>query len=125
MPVTSADVLHVATLAKLRLSPDEVVRLTAELNDILGHVAELAEAEDAETDEGPAGPAGMAGAATPAGAAALPGALALAAGAADWPAPLRADDSTPDPLARPPEAIAPEWEGGFFILPRLGAMEGA
>jgi aspartyl-tRNA(Asn)/glutamyl-tRNA(Gln) amidotransferase subunit C len=31
-------VLHVARLARLRLSDDEVERMTGELNDILGHI---------------------------------------------------------------------------------------
>jgi hypothetical protein len=27
------------------------------------------------------------------------------------------------PLARPPAAMAPEFAGGFFLVPRHGAME--
>jgi hypothetical protein len=29
----------------------------------------------------------------------------------------------PVPLARPPAEIAPEFAGGFFLVPRHGAME--
>ncbi len=96
MPVTSADVLHVAALARLRLRPDEVERLTGQLNDILAHMAELATADVAGVEPEPA---------------------------TEWPAPLRSDGAPPDPLERPPEALAPAWQDGFFTVPRLSAME--
>ncbi len=98
MPVTSADVLHVAALARLRLSPDEVERLAGELSDILGHVAELVTADSAG------------GGAEP-----LP--------ATTWPAPLRSDAVPAAALAIPPSQLAPTFEHGFFTVPRLGAME--
>ncbi len=96
MPVTSADVLHVAALARLRLSPEEVQRLTVQLNDILAHVAELAEAGTAAVEPEPA---------------------------TTWPARLRAEDEPPVPLAFPPAQLAPAGEDGFFTVPRLAAME--
>ncbi len=96
MPVTTADVLHVAALARLRLRPEEVERLTGQLNDILAHVAELAAAETAEVEPEPA---------------------------TEGPAPLRTDGAPPDPLQRPPAELAPDWEEGFFTVPRLAAMD--
>ena len=96
MPVTTGDVLHVAALARLRLRPDEVERLTGQLNDILAHVADLAAADTAEVEPEPA---------------------------TEWPAPLRGDDAPPDPLALPPARLAPAWEDGFFTVPKLSAMD--
>ncbi len=96
MPVTTGDVLHVAALARLRLRPEEVERLTGQLNDILSHVAELASAETSQVEPEPA---------------------------TQWPAPLRADDAPPDALKLPPERLAPAWADGFFTVPRLAAME--
>ncbi len=96
MAVTTADVLHVAALARLKLAPDEVERLTSQLNDILGHVAELAAAGTEQVQPEPA---------------------------TTWPAPLRGDDAPPDGLTLPPAAMAPAWLDGFFTVPRLAAME--
>ena len=96
MPVTSADVLHVAALARLQLSPGEVERLTLQLNDILAHVAELQEADSAGVEPEPA---------------------------TTWPARLRAEDEPPVPLALPPQRLAPAWQDGFFTVPRLAAMD--
>ncbi len=96
MPVTTADVLHVAALARLRLRPEEVERLTGQLNDILSHVAELALAETAEVEPEPA---------------------------TEWPAPLRPDGALPDRLHLPPAELAPAWEDGFFTVPRLAALD--
>jgi len=41
--VTKEDVLRVAELANLELTPDEVPRMQRDLNAILGHIAELSE----------------------------------------------------------------------------------
>ena len=38
---------------------------------------------------------------------------------------LREDVVDPVPLARPPSEMAPEFIDGFFVVPRLGAMEDA
>lgn len=47
--------------------------------------------------------------------------LAIAADRAD---PVREDRSgTCDPLLEPPEALAPEWREGFFLLPRLPGLD--
>ena len=36
---------------------------------------------------------------------------------------LRPDVVAPADLARPPGSLAPEFIDGFFVVPRLGAME--
>ena len=41
MAITSDDVLHVARLARLRLTDAEVARMTEQLSTIIGHVQEL------------------------------------------------------------------------------------
>lgn len=41
MAITEADVRHVAMLARLALTDDQVVTLTAELDAVLGHIGEL------------------------------------------------------------------------------------
>jgi len=41
MAISSDDVLHVARLARLRLTDDEVERMTEQLSTIIGHVQEL------------------------------------------------------------------------------------
>jgi aspartyl-tRNA(Asn)/glutamyl-tRNA(Gln) amidotransferase subunit C len=41
MAITREAVLHVARLARLELEPDEVTRMQRDLDNILGHVAQL------------------------------------------------------------------------------------
>jgi aspartyl-tRNA(Asn)/glutamyl-tRNA(Gln) amidotransferase subunit C len=43
MAITREDVLHVAALAQLELSNEEIARLTEQLGDILGAVGKVAE----------------------------------------------------------------------------------
>jgi aspartyl-tRNA(Asn)/glutamyl-tRNA(Gln) amidotransferase subunit C len=45
MALSPADVLHIAQLADLALTPEEVGQLTRELGAVLGHVAQLAEVD--------------------------------------------------------------------------------
>lgn len=96
MSVGAGEVLRIAALARLRLTPEEVKRLSSELSDILGHMAVLGEADTSGVEAAPA---------------------------TTWPARLRPDLPGAVPLALPPARLAPEWEDGFFTLPRLGAME--
>lgn len=42
MAITEADVRHVATLARLALTDEQVTTLTAELSAVLDHIGELA-----------------------------------------------------------------------------------
>jgi aspartyl-tRNA(Asn)/glutamyl-tRNA(Gln) amidotransferase subunit C len=41
--ISDSDVLHVARLARLRLTDDEVQRMTGQLSSIIAHVQELSE----------------------------------------------------------------------------------
>ncbi|HEV8358759.1 MAG TPA: Asp-tRNA(Asn)/Glu-tRNA(Gln) amidotransferase subunit GatC [Gemmatimonadales bacterium] len=97
MSVSAKEVAHVAALAELAVSEAELPALTAQLNRIVGFVAQLAElGEPGAAEPYVAGPEA---------------------------ARLRADEVRPAALARPPAAIAPEFVDGFFVVPKLGGME--
>ncbi|MEZ4456569.1 MAG: Asp-tRNA(Asn)/Glu-tRNA(Gln) amidotransferase subunit GatC [Gemmatimonadales bacterium] len=49
--------------------------------------------------------------------------LDAAADRAAAPATLRADEVAPAPLAEPPAGFAPDFREGFFVVPRLSAMD--
>lgn len=97
MSVTPKEVQHVATLAELAVEEAELPALTEQLNRIVGFVAQLAELGDLE------------------------GAGSYVAGPEATP--LRADVVEAADLARPPAELAPEFVDGFFVVPKLGAME--
>jgi aspartyl-tRNA(Asn)/glutamyl-tRNA(Gln) amidotransferase subunit C len=50
MSITREDVLHVAKLACLELSDDEVDRMTRDLASILGHVADLSKVDTSSVE---------------------------------------------------------------------------
>jgi aspartyl-tRNA(Asn)/glutamyl-tRNA(Gln) amidotransferase subunit C len=91
------EVVHVARLAELAVADSELPRLVEQLSRIVDFVAELNE--------------------VPAGESAPP----FQAGPGQ--SPLREDVVAPVPLARPPSGMAPAFIEGFFVVPRLGAME--
>ena len=97
MSVTPKEVEHVARLAELAVEPAELPALTEQLDRIVGFVAQLNELGD------------------------LQGAGTHLAGPAA--SPLRPDEVRPAQLARQPAEFAPEFIDGFFVVPRLGAME--
>lgn len=97
MSIGRDQVLHVAKLAELAVRDEELDRLVEQLNRIVDYVAQL----DRVPSDAPAQPF-------------LPGPRAVT---------LRPDLPGADPLARPPEALAPELTDGFFLVPRHGAME--
>ena len=97
MSVTAKDVQHVARLAELAVEPDELAALTEQMDRIVGFVAQLGEL--AAQDQGASYLAGPERAT------------------------LRSDVVEPADLARPPAALAPEFVDGFFVVPKLGAME--
>ena len=97
MSVTREDVLYVASLARLELSDAEISAFTTQLNAIQDHVGELQEADVGDVS-------------------------ALTA-AAEWPAPLRPDESAADALSLPATALSEASEQGFFTVPRLAALD--
>jgi aspartyl-tRNA(Asn)/glutamyl-tRNA(Gln) amidotransferase subunit C len=97
MSVTAKDVQHVARLAELAVADADLPALTAQMDRIVSFVAQLPELPDSEA------------------------AGSFLAGPAQTP--LRPDEVRPGGLARPPESFAPEFVDGFFVVPKLGAME--
>ncbi|HLB55399.1 MAG TPA: Asp-tRNA(Asn)/Glu-tRNA(Gln) amidotransferase subunit GatC [Gemmatimonadales bacterium] len=101
MSVTAKDVEHVARLAELAVEPGELPELTAQMDRIVGFVAQLGADRADEADEAVVERY-------------VPGPEAT---------PLREDVVRPADLAFPPAAIAPEFVEGFFVVPKLGPME--
>ncbi len=97
MSVGAEEARRIAALAHLRLDTGELERLTGELNRILEHVVAL---EGLELSDLPDVGLSMEG---------LPPAR-----------PQAADE--PDPLVRGPEAAAPDWREGFFVVPSLPGL---
>lgn len=90
-----------AELARLELEEDEAGELLDDLNGILEHMESLAEAS-AEPSEGSVEAHRKGG------------------------APLRdGEEAQPDAMAHPPGRMAPAWKDGFFVVPRLPAVEGS
>ena len=94
--VSADQVREIADLARLRLTEEEAQLFSAQLASILDHIEELEEVTDGVAEE----PAPVVS------------------------APLAADEPGPDPLARPPSALAPAFHAPFFTVPRLAAMQG-
>ena len=97
MSVTAKDVQHVARLAELAVEADELPALTEQMDRIVGFVAQLTELGDQDSG------------------------ASYVAGPEQ--APLRADVVEPADLVRSPAQLAPEFVDGFFVVPKLGAME--
>lgn len=97
MAVTPDEVRRAAALARLRLDEAEVAEMAAQLGSILEHVRALGGAEAGDLE-------GFAVAPTGAG-------------------PLRGDSTPADLLHRSPDMLAPAWEDGFFVVPRLPALD--
>lgn len=98
MGVTEDDVRAIAALARLKPDADAVARLTEELNGILDHVRALERLD-------------------------LPGSGDAGPAFAD-PTRFREPDLPPDALREgAPAESAPRWEEGFFVVPRLPALD--
>jgi aspartyl-tRNA(Asn)/glutamyl-tRNA(Gln) amidotransferase subunit C len=97
MTIKRADIEKVAALARLELDDDELDALTRDCRSIL----EFFEAIRDVDVEG----------ATP-------------TGALEHPAPARDDRVEHDRLERPAAEMAPDWREGYFVLPRLPALDG-
>ena len=97
MSVSPEEVARIATLARLQLGPDEVREMSQQLSSILGHMDALSKVE-------------------------VVGAPAVAS-VTETPAPVRRDAIAPDALARDAAEGAPDWREGFFVVPRLAALD--
>ncbi len=110
--MTVREVRRIAALARLRLEPEEAERMAPDMSAILTHMAVLG---DADLDSaGPSGPqeggeAARCGSGDAGGANSVPGKR----------------NAEPDPLVRPLSRLAPDWRGGFFVVPRLPGVAGA
>jgi aspartyl-tRNA(Asn)/glutamyl-tRNA(Gln) amidotransferase subunit C len=93
------EVREIATLARLRLSDDEVARLTQDLDAILGYVATLREVETGDVEP--------------------------MTHAVPFDCPLRADEVRPSLPVEEAVANAPRREGPFFQVPRIVPVPGA
>lgn len=98
MSVSRGEVEHIASLARLKVGPGEIAALTGEMNAILDHMAELREVDVEGIRE--------------------------VVGVVEGGAPTRSPRAGPDPMQRSPAQFAPDWRDGFFVVPRLPAMEG-
>jgi aspartyl-tRNA(Asn)/glutamyl-tRNA(Gln) amidotransferase subunit C len=97
MSIGREEVRHVARLAELAVEEGELDRLVEQLNRIVDYVAQLGQVPgDAAAEPFLSGPPSVA---------------------------LRDDTPAPVPLRHPPADFAPEFAGGFFLVPRHGAME--
>ena len=99
MSIEQGDVLHVARLAELEVAEADLPTLVEQLGRIVEFVAQLN-----EVPAGEQAPPFLAG----------PREVAL-----------RPDEVRPAVLARSPAEMAPEFRHGFFVVPKLGAMEEA
>src|SRR5207253_9041605 len=99
MSVTHDEVLKIARLAELEVSEEALPLLAEQMSRILEYVAQI-NAVPASEGVKPF----------------VPGPDALR---------FRADEVKPIPLAFGPETLAPAFKDGFFLVPKLGAFEGA
>jgi aspartyl/glutamyl-tRNA(Asn/Gln) amidotransferase C subunit len=90
--VDRADVERIAALAHLRFDEREVVRLTDELNRILEHVEVLSSLTEEPSERPGSGTVGV-------------------------PSTRDQDGGEADLLMFGPEALAPRWSDGFFVVP--------
>ncbi len=93
MPLDPATVRRIASLARIRVTPEQVAPLQAQLNGILGWIEQLNEVD-------------VAG-------------VAPLTGAADMALRLREDRVTDGGIADQVLANAPDRAGGFFTVPKV------
>lgn len=98
MPISEEDVRHVATLARLALTDEQVSTLTGELGSILGHIDELRklELDDVEPTAHPL----------------------------DMVNSMRPDEVRPGLSREDALRNAPESEDGAFVIPRIVGVGG-
>lgn len=115
MSVSEPDVRHIAALARLELDAERIGSLVRELNGILAHMDVLQAVDmsvEMSVDTSVADPIDASAGADGAGQA------GQNAGAG-----LRPDVPASIPLAIERGAFAPNYEDGFFLVPRLATHE--
>lgn len=98
MPISEDDVRHVAMLARLALTDEQVTTLTVELGSILGHIGELSKLDLAGVEP--------------------------AAHPLDMTDSARADEPRPGLTQAEALANAPEARDGAFVIPRIVGVGG-
>lgn len=96
MTIKRADIERVAALARLELDDSELDALTRDCRSILEFFEAIRDVD-------------------------IEGAAPI--GALERAAPARADRVEHDRLERPPAEMAPDWREGYFVLPRLPALD--
>jgi aspartyl-tRNA(Asn)/glutamyl-tRNA(Gln) amidotransferase subunit C len=96
LSISSEEVERIARLASLAVDEASIPELTRQISDILKYVAQL---DDLEPDDA---------------------SVAFRPGPAS--APLRADVTAPIPMTLSPQEMAPDFERGLYIVPRVGGL---
>ncbi len=96
MSVSRDEVEHIAQLASLAVDEESLRTLTEQIGQILDYVAQLDQVDSAAES------------------------AAFRPGPAQ--APLRPDEVNPTPMTLNPEDMAPEFEQGFFVVPRVRGL---
>ncbi len=96
MSISPEEVERIARLASLAVDEASIPELTRHIGDLLQYVAQL---EDLEPDDT---------------------SVAFRPGPAS--APLRADVTPPIPMTFSPREMAPDFERGLYIVPRVGGL---
>jgi aspartyl-tRNA(Asn)/glutamyl-tRNA(Gln) amidotransferase subunit C len=96
MTIGASEVRHVARLAELAVAEEDLPLLATQLEAIVEFVAQLAEVP-------------------------LPDGVGTVAVGPEQ-VTLRDDVVAPIPMVRGPEAMAPAFVEGFFVVPKLGGM---
>jgi len=96
MTISRSELEKIAALAQLELSDEEAEGLTRDCQSILDYFKVVREVGTAD---------------------------AVVEGSAEPVAPLREDSTHCDPLEEKLEGLAPDWREGYFILPRLPALD--
>ena len=97
MSISREEVLRVAELAELGVPENRADQLVRDISSIVDYVSHLSELDTGDVQR-----------------AFQPGPPAT---------PLRNDAVVPYPLTRTPAEMAPEFIDGFFVVPRLEAMD--
>ncbi len=96
MSISPEEVERIARLASLAVDEASIPELTRQIGDILHYVAQLDDLEPDDTS------------------------VAFRPGPAS--APLRADVTTPTKMTFLPREMAPDFEQGLYIVPRVGGL---